>query len=272
MTVRADATEGEGWFYEGAGIYRHVWLQKHGPVHIPRYGVFVRTTVGKGSADVTVETALFNATGGPTACDITSTIVNDQGKTVGVATTRNLTLDRLNERKIDQTLRVTNPRLWSLESPTLYTVRSVLSTEGRTLDSLVTTFGIRTVLFDKDKGFFLNGVHVTLRGVCCHQDHAGVGSALPDRLQYYRIERLKDMGCNAYRTSHNPPTPELLEACDRLGMLVMDENRLMGSSPELMGQFETLILRDRNHPSVIIWSIGNEEYRIQSHDMGRRIA
>ena len=111
-----------------------------------------------------------------------------------------------------------------------------------------------------------------IKGVCCHQDHAGVGSALPDRLQSYRIEKLKEMGCNAYRTSHNPPTPELLEACDRLGMLVMDENRLMGSSPELMNEFERLILRDRNHPSVIIWSLGNEEGTIQDTDVGKRIA
>jgi beta-galactosidase len=138
-----DATEGEGWFYEGAGIYRHVWLLKYGPVHIPQYGVFVRTTVGKGFADVAVETALFNAASGQTACDLTSAIVDDQGKTVSSMTARNVTLHRLREKRIEQTVRVTNPRLWSLETPTLYMLRSVLTSGGKTLDSVVTTFGIR---------------------------------------------------------------------------------------------------------------------------------
>ncbi len=272
VTVRVDATEGEGWFYEGAGIYRHVWMLKYGPVHIPHYGVFVTTTVGTGSADVGVTTALSNTTDAPALCDVMTAVVDDHGTTVATTVTKNVAVPQMRDHSLSQSLRVANPRLWSLESPTLYSVRSILRACGTTLDSVVTTFGIRTVTFDKDKGFFLNGIHVKLKGVCCHQDHAGVGSALPDRLQYYRIERLKEMGCNAYRTSHNPPTRELLDACDRLGMLVMDENRLMGSSPELMAQFEKLILRDRNHPSVIIWSIGNEEYRIHNTDVGRRIA
>ena len=121
-----------------------------------------------------------------------------------------------------------------------------------------------------DKGFFLNGKPVKLKGTCNHHDHAGVGAALPDRLQYYRIERLKEMGCNAYRTSHNPPTPELLDACDRLGMLVMDETRMMSSSPEGLSQLERMVRRDRNHPSVVMWSLGNEE-REQGTERGARI-
>jgi beta-galactosidase len=272
VTVRVDATEGEGWFYEGAGIYRHVWLLKNGPVHIPQYGVFVHTTVAQGSADVTVETALLNAYAPSAICDLVTAIVDDGGHTLSSTVTNGITLASLREAKCGQTLRVPNPRLWSLESPALYTLHSTLRSGGVTLDSVVTTFGIRTVTFDKDKGFFLNGVHLKIKGVCCHQDHAAVGAALPDRLQYYRIERLKEMGCNAYRTSHNPPTRELLEACDRLGMLVMDENRLMGSSPELMEQFEKLVLRDRNHPSVILWSIGNEEHKINNTPIGEAIA
>ncbi|PYX93939.1 MAG: beta-galactosidase, partial [Acidobacteria bacterium] len=129
---------------------------------------------------------------------------------------------------------------------------------------------IRTVLFDADKGFLLNGKPVKIKGTCNHQDHAGVGSAIPDRLQYYRIERLKEMGSNGYRTSHNPPTPELLEACDRLGMLVMDETRMMSSNPEGLSQLERLVRRDRNHPSVVIWSLGNEE-REQSTERGAKL-
>ncbi|MGE5327106.1 MAG: glycoside hydrolase family 2 TIM barrel-domain containing protein, partial [Deltaproteobacteria bacterium] len=155
--------------------------------------------------------------------------------------------------------------------PHLYRAVSTLEADGVAKDQVETTFGIRTVEFDSDKGFLLNGKPVKIKGTCNHQDHAGVGSALPDRLQYYRVERLKDMECNGYRTSHNPPTPELLDACDRLGMLVMDETRMMDSSPEGLSQLERLVRRDRNHPSVVIWSIGNEEPE-QGTPRGARIA
>jgi len=140
------------------------------------------------------------------------------------------------------------------------------------VDTVETPFGIRTLRFDPDKGFFLNGKNIKLKGVCCHQDHAGVGAALPDRVHEFRIEKLKEMGCNAYRCSHNPPAPELLDACDRLGMLVMDENRIMESSPEILSQLKSLVLRDRNHPSIIMWSLGNEEDRVQGTAKGERFA
>src|SRR6202008_5052176 len=140
------------------------------------------------------------------------------------------------------------------------------------VDALTQRFGIRSLRFDAAQGFFLNEKHVKVQGMCNHQDHAGVGSALPDYLQYYRIRLLKDMGVNGYRTSHNPPTPELLDACDSLGMLVLDENRLLNRSPEYINQFEQLIKRDRNHPSVFLWSIANEEWAVQTSSLGKRIA
>ena len=133
-------------------------------------------------------------------------------------------------------------------------------------------FGVRSFRFDATQGFFLNGKHVKLQGTNNHQDHAGVGSAFPDYLQYYRMRLLKNMGVNAYRTSHNPPTPALLDACDSLGMLVMDETRLLNSSPEYINQFERMVLRDRNHASIFLWSIGNEEGWIQTIGTGKRIA
>ncbi len=138
------------------------------------------------------------------------------------------------------------------------------------LDQCETPFGIRTVRFDADKGFFLNDQPVKIKGTCNHQDHAGVGCALPDRLQYYRIEKLKEMGSNGYRTSHNPPTPELLEACDRLGMVVLDETRMFSASPEGLSQLERMMRRDRNHPCVVFWSTGNEE-PLEGSDPGARI-
>jgi beta-galactosidase len=131
------------------------------------------------------------------------------------------------------------------------------------VDRYETSFGIRTIRFDADHGFFLNGKHVEIKGTDDHQDHAGVGVAVPDTLNAFRVERLKAMGSNAIRTSHNPPTPELLDACDRLGMLVLDENRAMGVTPEDYGQFRRMIARDRNHPSVVLWSIGNEEWSLE---------
>jgi beta-galactosidase len=179
-------------------------------------------------------------------------------------------LDALGEEELVQSMTVDAPNLWSPESPTLYTLVTTVEANDKLLDQTQTQFGIRTVAFDPDKGFLLNGQPYELKGTCNHQDHAGVGAALPDRIQYFRISRLKEMGCNAYRTSHNPPTPELLEACDRLGMLVMDENRLLGSDAANLERLAGLVLRDRNHPSVAVWSIANEE-SVQTTATGGRI-
>jgi len=135
---------------------------------------------------------------------------------------------------------------------------------------VVTPFGIRTIRFDADKGFFLNGKPVKIYGTCNHQDFAGIGIALPDRVLAYKIEKLKEMGANAYRCSHHPFAPELMDECDRQGMLVMDENRRLGDSQEVLSQVESMILRDRNHPSVILWSLCNEE-RLQGTPEGEKM-
>ena len=272
LVLRVDATQYEGWFYEGAGIYRHLWLMKYNPVHIPQYGVYVHPEVNGEEAQVSVETSVENQQNQEISCGLTTRILDARNNIVEEQSAPEFLLPPFQQNQVKQKFSVKEARLWTLENPYLYKLLSIVTVNGKITDSISTPFGIRTIRFDKDKGFFLNGKHIKLQGVCCHQDHAGVGSALPDRLQYYRIAKLKEMGCNAYRTSHNPPTKELLDACDRLGMLVMDENRLMGSSPEFMGEFEKLILRDRNHPSVIIWSIGNEEYVIQGNETGKRIA
>jgi regulation of enolase protein 1 (concanavalin A-like superfamily) len=149
--------------------------------------------------------------------------------------------------------------LWSLESPYLYNLVSTVTNQSVAADVYATPFGVKTVSFDGVNGCFINGKHVEIQGMCNHQDHAGVGSALPDRLQYFRIEKLKQMGVNAYRMAHNPPAPELLDACDRLGMLVLDETRRFGWDSESLGQLQRMMLRDRNHPSVFCWSLANEE-------------
>jgi len=271
ITVRVDASQFEGWFYEGAGIYRHVWLHKMNPVHIPDHGVFVHTAVKGNLAVVTAETKVLNQSFVKGSGEIVAYLTDHSGKRVASFSPQQFVL-KVNESKVALLqATVTEPHLWSLEHPYLYQLVSLVKLNGRTIDSVVTKFGIRTIVIDKDKGLFVNGKPVKIQGTCNHQDHAGVGSALPDALQYYRIKLLKEMGVNAYRTSHNPPTPELLDACDELGMLVLDENRLLGSSTEVTSQFERLIERDRNHPSVFMWSIANEE-SAQWTTIGKRIA
>jgi beta-galactosidase len=175
---------------------------------------------------------------------------------------------------------VAHPRLWSLEAPHLYRVAQTVERGGRAVDSTNTTFGIRTIRFDPATGFYLNGKPVKIQGTCNHQDFAGVGIAVPDSLEYWRVKKLKEMGSNAWRMSHNPPTPSLLDACDREGMLVMDENRHLGdtysdhtpsrTSYSNLSDLASMIQRDRNHPSIIMWSMCNEE-GLQGSPEGARI-
>lgn len=271
LTVRVDATLGEGWFYEGAGIYRHVWLTKTDPLHVAHWGTFVTSEVRAQSAVVSMESKIENESDKPSVCHAAWSVVDPGGKVVATANAEAETVPAWGKLKFKSQAAVDQPMLWSIEEPHLYRLITVVERDGAPADREETIFGIRTIRFDADQGFFLNSKPLKIKGTCNHQDHAGVGAALPDRLQYYRIERLKEMGSNGYRTSHNPPTPELLDACDRLGMLVMDETRMWSSNPEGLSQLERLVRRDRNHPSVVIWSIGNEEPE-QSTARGARIA
>ena len=272
LVVRVDATQYEGWFYEGAGIYRHVWLNQYNNLHISDGGLFVYADVQNKNASVSIETTVENQNLSATNCTVYSYITDRDGKQIAQTKEQPLSLALNGRGTVKQKITVTNPTLWSLEDPYLYRIVSVVKSGNKIVDVVKHNFGIRTLRFDATEGFFLNGIHVKIHGTNNHQDHAGVGSALPDYLQYYRIRLLKNMGVNAYRTSHNPPTPELLDACDSLGMLVLDENRLLNSSSEYMSQFERMILRDRNHPSVFLWSIGNEEGWIHTNSNGKRIA
>ncbi len=270
LVLRVDASLGEGWFYEGAGIYRHVWLVKTNPLHVMHGGVAVRTAVKSGAAVLSIATEVENEDDAGKACRVVSTIVDPAGTTVATVRSPQAAIPGWGKHVFVQQVAVTRPALWSVASPNLYRLQTAIETGGTQVDRCETTFGIRTVRFDPDQGLLINGEPVRVKGTCNHQDHAGVGAALPDRIQYYRIERLKEMGSNAYRCSHNPPTPELLDACDRLGMIVMDETRMMSSSPEGLSQLERLVRRDRNHPSVVLWSLGNEEPE-QGTERGMRI-
>ncbi len=271
VAVRVDATMEEGWFYEGAGIYRHVWLTKTSPLHVDYNGTFVTSEVGEDSAVITSRTIVADEGTEKAAFEIDQEILDSTGKIVGSGQLNGLSLDPGANKEFPVQIKISKPKLWSLESPSLYKLVTTVIYGDSIVDSYETPFGIRTMTFDPDKGFFLNGKHVELKGTCNHQDHAGVGVALPDALQEYRIKRLKEFGCNAYRCSHNPPTPELLDVCDRLGMLVLVENRLMGDSPELLERLKGTILQDRNHPCVFAWSLGNEEWGIEGNEKGEQI-
>ncbi len=272
ITVRVDATQYEGWFYEGAGIYRHVWLNKFNNLHFEDNGVFVYSDVKGKNAQINIEASIQNEQLNGAKFMIYSYLTDRNGKKLAQTKPQVLQLASNAQTAVKQQINLQDPRLWSLKDPYLYKVVSIIKSGNQVIDSVKQRIGIRTIRFDAKEGFFLNGEYVKLQGVNNHQDHAGVGSALPDYLQYYRVALLKEMGVNAYRTSHHAPTPELLAACDSLGMLVMDEQRLLNSSPEYMSQFERLIKRDRNHPSVFLWSIGNEEGWIQTNSTGKRIA
>ncbi|MGO8930433.1 MAG: beta-galactosidase GalA [Limisphaerales bacterium] len=271
IAVRVDASLEEGWFYEGAGIYRHVWLTKTAPLHVARWGTFVTTEVKGGSAEVTARARIRNDTARSAEYEITQTILDADGQSVASAQTKGLALRPAANSESSLVLTVPNPKLWSVETPVVYKLVTLVRSGEAEVDRYETPFGIRTLRWDANEGFFLNGKRVELKGTCNHQDHAGVGVAVPDEVNAFRVEQLKKMGSNAIRTSHNPPTPELLDACDRLGMLVMDENRLMGTTPEVRNQLERLMKRDRNHPCVVIWSIGNEEWSIEGGEKGAHI-
>ncbi|MGA2536375.1 MAG: beta-galactosidase GalA [Terracidiphilus sp.] len=259
VLIRVDATSSDGWFYEGAGIYRHVWLVKTNPVHVRKWGTFVTAQVRGGEAALSIRTELENHSKAAASARVTSTILDPSGKEVGKSGTDAISIAEGGEQTYEQQIAVKQPQLWSLEERNLYTLVTEVKAGGEIVDRYATPFGIRSIRFDAEKGFFLNEKPVKLKGTCNHQDHAGVGAALPDAVQYYRIRKLQEMGCNSLRTSHNPPTPELLDACDELGMLVFDETRMMSSNPEGLSQFANLVRRDRNRPSVFMWSMGNEE-------------
>ncbi len=280
ISVRVDATMEEGWFYEGAGIYRHVWLNKTLPVHVENNGVFVTSAIKEKDAVVTAKTAIINEGKESTYVDVVQAIVDAAGKTVAQNKVTNVWLAPFERKEINTILSVALAKRWSLETPYLYKLNTSISAASMQFDSrdipeydkVETSFGIRTIKFDAKEGFFLNGKAVKLKGTNNHQDHAGVGTAMPDELIYWRIKQLKEMGCNAYRCSHNPPAPELLDACDKLGLLVLDENRLMRSTADGLNDFKKMIVRDRNHPSIIAWSVGNEEWAIENNITGERIA
>ena len=271
LVVRMDASFGDGWFYEGAGIYRHVWLTKSDPVHLGRWESYVRAELSGDTAAVALGTVVENDSAQPSSCRVVWKLFDDKRNVVGTAETAAQPVAPRSSTTFSASARLRNPVLWSPESPTLYSAVVTVESSGKTLDAEEHTFGVRSIHFDVDKGFFLNGKSMKIKGTCNHQDHACVGAALPDALQAYRVAVLKHMGGNAVRTSHNMPTPEWVQACDRMGLMMMCETRNEASTPEGLAQLEVMIKRYRNSPSIIIWSMGNEEGALQHQPLGERV-
>ncbi|MGI6254977.1 MAG: glycoside hydrolase family 2 TIM barrel-domain containing protein [Acutalibacter sp.] len=269
IALRVDARLGEGWYYEGGGIYRPVWLILADPVSIDHHGVWAKAELDleRDEALLTIRTTVSNRSGEPVEATVSHRLQAPNGQETQLPG-KKVALEGWDTQTVEHTLTLPHPQRWDLDTPQLYTLESLVDGNPDTS----TTFGVRHIRFDKDHGFYLNGRPVKLKGVCCHQDHGGLGVAIPDGIWEYRIRKLKEMGCNAYRCSHHPASPALLDACDRLGILVMDENRLLSSSQEDLGQLRQLVLCGRNHPSVILWSIGNEESHIQFTPQARQIA
>ena len=264
ITVRCDASLEEGWYYEGAGIYRNVRLYKSGPVSMKHYSLKISQkkadgsiwTVSDGTADVYVDESCIDFDYILADADVSRDKV-----------TREIEISDAEGRRVERA-----ERRWNIDAPYLYTLTVRLFYDGELSDVVTRRFGVRTLEFSPEKGLLLNGEAIKLRGANMHLDHAGVGVAVPDELWRYRISRLQEYGFNAIRTSHNCASVSMLDLCDEMGVLVIDENRQFGVNQEQLRQLRNMIDRDRNHPSVILWSVGNEEWAVEHGEKGVEIA
>ncbi len=269
-------------WYSGSGIYRHVWLTVSDDIHVAHWGVSVRTvSASKSAAVVEISTDVENESAAPAEVRLETLVLGPDGKKAGSAADVKR-ISALGKSRFIRRIVVKRPALWDVESPALY--RAVTRvTAGAAKDEVTTGFGIRTFRFDPDNGFILNGRRLKLKGVDLHHDHGCLGAAVHDRAEERKIELMKGIGANAIRTSHNPPSPEFLDACDRLGMVVMDEAFDEWEEGKLKYGYKdyfkkcwrddltSMVMRDRNHPCVFLWSIGNE-VKEQGKLRGARIA
>lgn len=271
LAIRVDATLGEGWFYEGAGVYRNVALVSAASCHVPQWGICVRSEVRGADASVAIIATVANGGDAPASPGVRHRILAPDGEVVAESVERKLSLRAREQAEASDGLAVRDAQLWSPGHPALYRLVTEILDAGAVIDRVETPFGIRTVTFDTKVGFSINGKPMKLLGVCNHQDHAGVGSAIPDRLHEWRVEQSREMGVNAWRGAHNPPSQALLDVCDRKGVMMIAETRINSSSDGAMDELDRLILSSRNHPSIILWSVGNEEPH-QADERGRRIS
>ncbi len=279
LAVRVDdSTQPDSRWFSGAGIYRHVWMIVTDPLHVPIWGTFVRThKMNDQVTRVDIVTQVRNDSAHEQRFLLETRVLDPQGQVAAehvphAAAPRDLRQSAAPGETVTlrQRLFVHDPQLWSVETPVLYTVQTEIKVDGAIVDSYETPFGVREICFDADQGFLLNGERVKINGVCLHHDGGCVGAAVPDRVWERRLEILREMGCNGIRSSHYPPAPEFLDMCDRMGFLVMDEicdEWRIGKVPYGYHKYfdewheadlRSMLHRDRNHPSVVLWSVGNE--------------
>lgn len=271
ITVRVDnSLQPNTRWYSGSGIYRHVWLNIANPVHVAQWGTYITTPgADSSSATVNIKTKVDNSNAVAKNVVLRSIIVDGKGNEIARTETP-VSLSSKNQTEAEQKITITNPALWSLESPAMYSLRSIVLDKGKEMDEVISPFGIREIKYDANKGFLLNGKRVKMNGVCLHHEAGSVGSAVPEAVWARRLQILKEMGCNAIRTSHNPVAPEFLDLCDRMGLLVQDEIFDVWKGHKVKYDYASyfdewsqrdlvdFIHRDRNHPSVVLWSAGNE--------------
>lgn len=292
LAVRVDAREREGWWYEGGGIYRQVWLEEVADLHLRPWGLRVEAIpISKQnveSAHVIIEAELVSLKS-------MERVIRDQEISIEIQIRdqeNKVCLSR--EFQVDEKadiqrfeMDIEGVRCWHIDDPYLYEVTLLIKgknvcngddnnefkNEYKVIDQVKTRFGVRSLRFDVNQGFFLNEKRVKIKGICAHHDHAGVGIGVPKSILRYRLKKIQEMGANAYRCSHNPPSQELLDLCDEMGILVLDEIRNYGSAKENLEQLHDFVKRDRNHPSIFLWSIGNEEvFAQESKEAGKMAA
>lgn len=270
LAVYVEADKHEGWWYGGGGIYRHVWLSKTDKVAVDLWGVYVvPEKLDDENFQVTIETEIINDRYEDVSAEAISLIYDKDGNEV-LRLSGSAEIPLREKKKAVYSGKIKNPKLWDIENPYLYTVETKILVNGKICDTYSTRTGFRTFKLTPDKGMFLNGKHIKIKGVCSHQDFGLTGKAVPDNIYRYKIEMIKEMGANGYRTSHYPHSEATMDALDELGFIVMDETRWFESTDEGKAQIEMLVKRDRNRPSVFFWSVGNEE-PCQRTDVGKRI-
>lgn len=267
IAVRVNCTGARPRWYAGSGIYRHAWLQAVNPIHIATYGTYITTpSVSDAKADLQIATTLINSTPKQQTITVSQRVLDNAGRQVAKSKDESTAVEANTTVDINQTFVLDNPIRWCLEKPYMYRMETTLKSGNKVIDSYTTPFGVRTFRFDKDEGFFLNGESIKLQGMCLHEDAGSLGVALPVRANERRLEIIKEYGCNAIRCAHNPFSPEFLDLCDRMGFIVIAEAFDKWKSGYYEPYFdewwqkdlENMILRDRNHPAIVLWSIGNE--------------
>jgi len=267
VAVKVDCTGERPRWYAGSGIYRHAWIMTRENVHIATYGTYVTTpVVSKEKADIQVITTIKNKTGKAKQAEIRQRLLDANGKQIGKIIKDKTVVEANSEADLKQSLAIASPELWDVDNPYLYTLESTVYADGKLSDKYSTPFGVRSFVFDANKGFSLNGKQLKLKGMCLHQDAGSLGVAVPDRSYERRLEILKEYGCNAIRCAHNQPSPEFLDMCDRMGFIVIDEALDKWKSGYYGKYFDEwwqldindMLLRDRNHPSIVLWGAGNE--------------